>query len=506
MRRYLLPLLFMASPVLADVTLPPLISDNMLLQQPAATLWGKADPGEKVTVQLGSLSAETTADDHGNWRLQLEGLKPGNAGTMTVAGKANRLEVRNVAVGDVWLASGQSNMQWSVDTANNAGEEIKAADFPGIRMFTVKRQAAPEPVGQVEGAWKVAMPGSISKWSAAGYFFARDLHQALQTPVGVISSNVGGTRAESWTPREWLEADPVFRKALTGWDTRMANYPAAKAKYDEALAAWEKEAAQAREAGQQPAGKKPGPPIGPDSPHRPAGLYNAMIAGATPYTIKGAIWYQGEANTSQAGVYSRLLTTMVESWRKQWGSDFPFLIVQLANFMAPKPEPGNSSWAALREAQRIAARELPGSGLAVAIDIGDEKNIHPKNKQEVGRRLSLVARAKVYGEKLVYSGPAFREARFEEGKVAVLFDAGSAAGLKTGDGEPVKGFALAGADGKFYWAEASIETDGAEGHLVVKSAQVPEPVAIRYAWADNPAVNLINEAGLPAVPFQAQKP
>jgi len=506
MRQYLLPLLLVTTPVFAKVTLPPLISDNMLLQQPAATLWGKADPGEKVSIRLGELSAEATADDQGNWRLRLEGLKPGEAGTMTVAGKENRIEVKNVAVGDVWLASGQSNMQWSVSGAANAEEENKAADFPGIRMFTVKRKPAPEPQDQVEGAWSVALPGQISNWSAVGYYFARDLHRNIQTPVGVIHSSWGGTAAESWTPRERLEADPDLAGAVTGWEKRMANYPADKEKYEAALAAWNQEAQEAKAAGREPAAKKPRAPQGPDSPHRPASLYNAMIAGATPYTIKGAIWYQGESNAGKAKFYHQLLTTMVQSWRKAWGNDFPFFIVQLANFMAPKAEPADSNWAKLREAQRTVARDLPGSGLAVAIDIGEEKDIHPKNKQEVGRRLSLVARARVYGEKVVYSGPAFREARFEEGKVIVSFEEGSAAGLKTGDGEPVKGFALAGQDGQFHWAQAVIETDGAGGRLVVHSGQVAQPVAIRYAWADNPAVNLVNEAGLPAVPFQAEKP
>jgi len=532
MRKFLLFLLPLApfTVAYADVTLPPLISDNMLLQRPEAAVWGKADPGEAVTVKLGATVAKTTAGQDGNWRVQLKGLQPGVAGDMTVSGK-NTLTVQNVAVGDVWVCSGQSNMEMPLKAPGKTGwnsiggvlnfeQEIATANFPKIRMFTVPKKSSETPLEEVVGKWEVCSPENVPHWSATGYFFGRQLHQDLGLPIGLIHTSWGGTSAQAWTPTDVLQGDPDFKTAY--YDKRqaeLANYPAAKEKYDkETLPAWQA-AADAAKAEGQPIPRKPQEPAGPGMRGTASALYNAMIFGATQYPIKGAIWYQGESNAGDAVRYRRLLPAMITSWRKAWGQgDFPFYIVQLANFMAPRTEPADSNWANLRDAQRLTALNLPNTGMAVAIDIGEEKTVHPSNKQEVGRRLALAAEAKTYGKEIVFSGPAFDTAKFDGANAIVTFKPGTAVGLTTKDGGPVKGFAIAGADQKFVWAEAKIvpgdipvqasksskTKSKTPTPLVLKlSAEgVTQPVAVRYAWANNPDVNLINKAGLPAVPFR----
>ena len=500
---FLLPLVPLST-ALADVTLPPLISDNMLLQRAQAAVWGKADPGEAVTVKLGTTIAKATAGQDGNWRVKLDGLQPGLAGEMTITGK-NSLTVHNVAVGDVWVCSGQSNMEMPVQRSGNFEQESAAAKFPLIRMFTVPRKPSETPLDEVVGKWEVCTPEVVAKWSAAGYFFGRQLHQDLGLPIGLIHTSWGGTMAQAWTPTEVLQGDPDFKTAY--YDKRqadLANYPTLKEKYDtETLPAWQKLADAAKAEG-KPAPLKPTPPYGPNMGPTPSALFNAMIAGATKYPIKGAIWYQGEGNARDAVRYRRLLPAMITSWRKAWNQpEFPFYIVQLANFRAPRTEPVESQWADLRDAQRLTALNLPHTGLAVAIDIGDEKDIHPKNKQEVGRRLALAAEAKTYGKEIVFSGPDFDTVQFAGANATVVFKPGTAVGLAAKDAAPIKGFALAGADQKFVWAEAKIQPGKSkEPTLVLTAPGVTQPVAVRYGWADNPDLNLVNKAGLPAVPFR----
>ena len=533
MRKFLL-LLFPAVAcvsVYGDVTLPPLISDNMLLQRSKAAVWGKADPGEKVKVTLGETSASATADKDGKWRVKLEGLKAGEAGAMTISGK-NKLTIQNVAIGDVWVCSGQSNMEFTVNRGLNAQQEITSADSPDIRMFTVPKKASETPVDEVDGKWEVCDPSTVSHFSAVGYFFARQLHDDLHIPVGMIHSSWGGTAAQSWTPAETLQADAEFNvRYYTPWQAWLPKYPAAKLEYEtKTLPAWQTAADQAKAAG-QPIPRKPGPPDGPGSCRAPGGLYNGMLFGATQYPIKGAIWYQGEANAGDAVRYRKLLPAMIGSWRKAWNvGDFPFLIVQLANFMARRDLPADSNWADLRDAQRLTLDTTPNTAMAVAIDIGDDRDIHPKNKQEVGRRLALAAEAKVYGKELISSGPLFDTAKFDGSNVKITFKPGTAIGLTSKDGEPLKGFALAGDDHKFIWADAKIVTADsasqtvatsskkgkagkkakaksapsvAESTILVTSLAIPNPIAVRYAWADNPEVNLVNKAGLPASSFRS---
>ncbi|MFZ4777197.1 MAG: sialate O-acetylesterase [Terrimicrobiaceae bacterium] len=527
----LLQLLLVCTVVRADITLPPLISDDMLLQRSQAAVWGKADPNETVVVELGGISAKATADKDGSWRVKLNGLNPGLAGTMTIAGK-NTITLQNVTVGDVWVCSGQSNMSMWVGPVTTPGawrgykgvvnfeKEISSAQFPQIRMFQAVPTMSETPVDEVQGQWKVCTPENVKTWSAVGYFFARQLHQDLGIPIGMIHSSWGGTSAQDWTPSAVIEGDPALKEAyFDPWQTAVASYPAQHEAYEKALPAWREAVAAAKQAGTaiprepykplepfKPGMEQPGHFPTPAVLGTPGAIYNAMISGATKYPIKGAIWFQGESNSwDKIPCYDRLISAMVDSWRKAWGQgDFPFYIVQLANYQARRPEPADSNFALLRDFQRKISLVVPNSGLAVAIDIGDEKDIHPANKQEVGRRLALVAEAKTYGKNLVYSGPFFDSAEFDAAKAKITFKPGSALGLKTQDGGPIKGFAIAGEDKKFAWAEAQIVAvgPGAEETLVLSSAQIPKPVAVRYAWASNPEVNLVNNAGLPAVPFR----
>jgi len=387
----------------------------------------------------------------------------------------------------------------ALQDAANAKEEIAAANYPQIRLFTVTRKVADKPQDDCTGKWVACSPETAGSFSAAGYFFGRELHKELKQPIGLIHTSWGGTAAEAWTSPVALQENPNLEPILKRYKEAAAVYPQAKAKYDEALAKWKEAAQQAKTEGKQTP-SRPGQPMGPDNPNSPSGLYNAMIAPLIPYTIRGAIWYQGESNAGRAYQYRDLFPTMIKSWWNAWAQegqeDFAFLFVQLANFMEVKEQPGDSTWAELREAQ-LMTLELPNTGMAVIVDIGDAKNIHPVNKQDVGKRLALWALANSYGKKMVYSGPIYKSMEKKDNKIVLSFDhVGD--GLVAKGGEPLKGFSIAGADHKFVWADAKIEGD----KIVVSSEKVADPVAARYAWADNPVCNLYNKADLPASPFR----
>ena len=490
-----LSLLLFTAAAHAAVKLPALISDNMVLQQDLpANVWGWADAGEKVSVKFGEKSAETTADAKGKWSVKLAELPSGATGDLTVAG-TNTLTVKNVAVGEVWVCSGQSNMEFAVRGAMNATEEIAGANFPMIRHFTVGKSPQKEPQEDCAGKWEVCSPQTVAGFTAVGYFFGRQLHQNLKVPVGLIHSSWGGTPAEFWTPGPVLNGDPDFKPIVTAWEKILSDYPAAKAKYDADLKAWQEEEKKAREAGTPPP-KQPQAPRGGDAFGSPACLYNGMIAPLLPYTIRGVTWYQGESNAGAATLYRKLFPTMIESWRLAWREpDSAFLFVQLANYLPRHAEPTDTNWARLREAQTMAL-ELPHTGMALAIDVGDAADIHPKDKQTVGKRLALSAEATVYYRDVEYSGPMFGGAQMEGEKVRLTFRNG--AGMKPAVGEKVKGFSIAGEDRKFVWADAEIAGD----HVIISSPEVKAPASVRYAWADNPECNLINAAGLPASPFR----
>ncbi len=480
----------------AAVKLPALVSDHMVLQQGAPVrIWGTADPAESVKVAINGQSAEVKAGANGKWEAWLQPMKAGGPYELSIQG-TNAITVQDVLVGEVWIGSGQSNMQFDVKHGRNAEQEIAAANDPEIRLFKVKLIEADQPMDDIAGSWKACTPETIPNFSAVEYFFGRELRKRLKVPMGLIQSAWGGTPVQSWTSRPALEAEPRLKFIMDEWAETLAKYPEAKDAYEKRLAEWNQADSKAKAEGKPSPPHMPWPPPGPGHPNTPAGLYNAMIAPLTPYAIRGVIWYQGESDAfaEHAYPYRRLFRTMIEDWRRAWGEgDFPFLFVQLANFKA------NPYWPILRESQ-VDALALRNTGMAVIIDIGESTDIHPKNKQEVGRRLSLAARKLAYGEDLEFSGPMFRQATPEGSAFRVWFD--HSAGLHAAGSESLRGFTIAGSDGNFVPAEARI--DGAS--VVVSSSAVTAPVAVRYGWADDPACNLVNGDGLPASPFRTDVP
>ncbi|NOY37294.1 MAG: sialate O-acetylesterase [Chlorobi bacterium] len=475
----------------ADIRLPELFSNNMILQREMQVpVWGWADPGEKITVELGGHFAETVTGTDGKWKLLLGPLDAGGPFRLKITGK-NTIIISNVLVGEVWVCSGQSNMAMEVQNCLNAKQEISSASYPQIRYFQVKRTKAIKPLDDVSpvenesglNKWEVCDPTTVEHFTGAGYFFVRDLYKKLNVPIGIISASWGGTTAEAWTPYDTLENDPELKIILKNWPDYNNDEEWLKEEYEKYL----KNVEKARKEGK----------TRPLYFNQPSVLYNGIIAPVVPYGIRGVAWYQGESNCYRAYQYRKLFPAMIEQWRKKWGQgNFPFLFVQLANYYF---EPQN--FPELREAQSMAL-SLANTAMVVTIDIGDSSNIHPKNKQEVGRRLSLAARKLAYGEDLIYSGPHFKSMQIMDGKCRLSF-------CHIGDGLmakgfiPLKGFIIAGTDKNFVTAQARIENN----QVVVWSKVVPHPVAVRYAWANHPGnCNLYNKSGelanLPASPFR----
>lgn len=482
--------------------MPALFSDHMVLQRDMPVpVWGWADAGEAVTVTIAGQSKSTKAGPDGKWSVRLDKLEQGGALTMEVKGK-NTVTIRDVLVGEVWLASGQSNMAMTVGASNNAKQEIATAKFPEIRSFLVPRVPAETPQENCGGKWVVCTPESVGPFSAAAYFFGRELHQSLGTPVGLINSSYGGTAIEAWTSMSVQEGKKELETVFKPWKQKLGkpyDPEAAYKQYEKQLAAW-KIADAKRVAEGKPAGYPPQPPVHPRKhQNHPANLFNGMIAPLIPYAIRGGIWYQGENSCvpGHSKLYGTQLPLMIGDWRARWGQgDFPFAWVQLPFYKPQTQEPNPvSEWANVREGM-LRSLAVPNSGMAITIDTGDANNIHPTNKQPVGHRLALWAKAQVYGEKIPYSGPLPAGYEIEGGNVILAFKH-TDAGLK-GKGGELKGFTIAGADKKWRWAKARIE--GAK--VVVTSPEVPSPVAVRYGWADHPTCNLFNGADLPASPFR----
>lgn len=632
--------------------LPPtalhgLFTDNMVLQRDKTLpVWGTSAPGQHVTVSLAGQVESTVASSHGNWVVTFKPIRNPGPYTMAVDGD-HHFELHNVAVGEVWVCSGQSNMGFSTSGALDAQHELEFADFPAIRLYHVPQRTVDLPLRDANARWEPCSGATVRNFSAVGYFFGRAVYQATHIPIGLIESDWGGTPAESWTTRSALEADPQLKKlvdnyeaakptleaAMQQYQRELAQYNArqvvadtandglkngwAEPTYDDATwcdlnvpgswaealkvsvvgsawyrrevdvpASWDghdltldlgaidsadityvngkeigrtgsetQSAAtvhrhytvpaaavkvgrnviavrvwnQAGEGGMtgggpirlvgpsgdpinlngawrfsiersiqaSPAARPPTMPLGPGNPWVPASLYNGMIACLPPFAIRGAIWYQGESNADRAYQYRRLFPLMIRSWRAEFNQgDFPFYFVQLANWQARNLEPVESDWAELREAQDMTLR-LPNTGMATAIDIGESGDIHPKNKQEVGRRLALIALNRLYAKPLEDSGPRFRSYRVaSSGEVRVEFDHATG-GLVDREGH-LAGFALAGVDRKFHWATGRID----KGAVILSCPEVPKPVSVRYGWSINPPLSLYNGAGLPAVPFR----
>jgi len=637
-----------AQSAFADVRVPAIIGDNMVLQQgKKIRIWGWANPNEKVSVVFASQKANAVADVSGHWQTLLGPVKAGGPFELTISA-SNTLTIKNVLVGEVWICSGQSNMEWPLINSQNGADAVAQANYPEIRLFTVQKTTSSTPLDDVKGQWIVTTPDKVGQFSAVGYFFGRELYQKLNVPVGLIHTSWGGTPAEAWTSNDALATTSDLQPILARYQEGLKNVGERQQEYARRLAEWSQKnlyqdegnkgealgyaASQTNTAdwptmnlpqyfetaglkmdgaiwfrkeieipqswagrslelnlaaiddfdttyfngtkvggigsetpnsynvprhykipaelvragknviavrvfdsageggfgagtmslrpseGPEEAVSLGGPwsykvelaltpkspdwgsrpeAAGPTNQNSPSVLYNAMIAPLTPLSIRGAIWYQGESNAGRAYQYRTLFPTMIRNWRNAWGEgDFPFYYVQLANFQPIKDAPGESEWAELREAQTLTLHE-PQTGMAVIIDIGEAKDIHPRNKVDVGHRLALWALANTYGEKIEYSGPLFQSFSIEGDKLRVKFR--HAAGLKTSDGGAPKGFAIAGEDHKFVWADARIEGD----EVVLSSKEVTKPIAVRYAWADNPVCNLYNTIGLPASPFRS---
>lgn len=510
---------FVASAVFADVKLPAIIGDNMVLQRGHANaIWGWADPGEEITVEFNEQTHKATADDSGKWSVRLRPMRQGGPFEMKIAGK-NEQNLKNILIGDVWVCSGQSNMEWSVKNSNDKDNEIANAKYPNIRLITVPKASSSTPKDNFNGSWTECSPETVPNFSAVAYFFGRQVHQETKVPIGLIHTSWGGSSCETWINPEVVAQYKMFGEIMN----RKANVEKEK-------------------------------PNGGDN--QQAGyLYNGMIVPIKAYGIKGAIWYQGETNAGRAYQYRTLFPLMIQNWREEWGQgDFPFYFVQLANFMDVSAEPQESAWAELREAQSMTAQSLRNTGEAVIIDIGEAKDIHPRNKQDVGLRLALLALNRDYrdlrggrggefaergerGERTIRNerrermdrereqgeqrergerneriaqrmrqgfqnpseGPRFQSMMIRGEKAFISYRQGTASGLKVKEGEEVKGFAVAGADRKFYWATAKIVENN---RVEVSCPEVPHPVAVRYAWANNPVCNLYNVGNLPACPFR----
>jgi sialate O-acetylesterase len=484
----------------ANVKLPDVLGDSMVLQRGrSAPVWGTADPGEEVTVRFAGQTKKTKAGADGRWRVNLDPLRASSTpATLTVSGK-NTIELKDILVGEVWLVAGQSNMQRLLSETANGEAATAAANHPLLRLFNVSRAVAFKHASPPLGRWRACTPESVKEFSAAGYYFGVELQKELGVPVGLINSSYGGSQAEAWTPVDYLLASPDLRPTVERakiWDEER---PRVKAEYEEQIKRWRAEADKARSAGARPS---PSPAV-PDAlrEYRVASsIYNGMIEPLIPFLIRGAFWYQGESNEERAEQYAILLPVMIRAWRERWGEgDFPFGIIQLPNYRDPKPEPADEAWSHVREAQRRTALATRNAGLVVTIDIGEAHDIHPKNKLDVGRRMARWALAEVYGRKLTPTGPVLRGARVEGPKMVLTFD-DVGAGLKIRDGDKLEEFAVAGEDRKWHWAEAKIV---GKNRVEVWSAEVPRPVAARYAFNNNPRrPNLTNDTGLPAAPFR----
>lgn len=496
-------LLSCATAAYANVTLPDVIGSSMVLQREQhVPIWGKADPGESVTVTFGKQSKTAVADKDGKWLVRLNPLKVNaTPASLTVHGK-NKIELTDILVGEVWLVAGQSNMQLLLSETANGEAAIAAANHPLIRLFNVSRQVAFKHAPPPLAVWQACTPESVKPFSAAGYYFAVQLQKELNIPIGVINSSYGGSQAEAWTPVEYLLASPDLKPTVDRtkiWDEER---PRVKVEYDEAIRKWREETDKAKAAGATP---RPSPAV-PDALREyriAASIYDRMIAPLIPFNIRGAFWYQGESNEARAQQYEILLPVMIKAWRESWGEgDFPFGIIQLPNYRDPKDEPADEPWSHIREAQRRTARSLPNTGLIVTIDIGEAHDIHPKNKLDVGKHMAYWALAEVYAKRGVKSGPSFRSAKpsGSGAELLVSFD-DVGRGLKTRDNGKLSEFAIAGVDRKWYWAEAEIV---GRNEVKVWSPSVPKPVAVRYAFNSNPRnPNLTNDTGLPASPFRS---
>ena len=502
--------LFLAPSLLfAELSVPHFFSDHMVIQRErAASIWGKADAGADVTVTFKGKSASTKAGADGRWRAQLDTGAADSAGAvLTVSAGADKVEIKDVLVGEVWFASGQSNMFYTMNRSPEYTGLIAESKHPALRMFNAPLVTAAEDQEDIEGSWQASTPETVPGFSAVAFFFARKLHLELGIPVGVIKSAWGGKPVETFTSREALNTLPGTKALVDAMLKDEAGFDLAKAEaaYTTKLEQWKATMAAAKGKSVEERKRLPKKPDAPKRPllteGKPGVLYAAMIHPFVGYTMRGAIWYQGEGNAKPGAVpYDQTLPLMINDWRKRWADEFSFYYVQLANFRSPSTAPGTPDpWALVQDRMRLVLGTTPKTGMAIINDVGEANDIHPKNKKDPGERLARWALAKDYGQDLIYSGPLFRSSAVKDGAIRVTFDQ-SGTGLKSRDGGALKRFEIAGADKVWHWADAKI--DGTDS-VIVSSKEVKQPAAVRYAWAANPeGVNLINSDGLPASVFR----
>ena len=477
----------------AAVAPHPLFTDGAVLQRGRTIpVWGTADAGEKISVEFGGNKAITTAKD-GLWKVELPAMEAGGPHNMTITGH-NVVTLHNLLIGDVWLCSGQSNMHFQMKSVTNASAEIAAMNHPAVRFFNVRQNFNREPMSELAGSWNPITPETAANCSAVACYFGIDLQQHLKIPIGLVISSVGGTRIESWMRADTLHSTGESRALIEKW----ADVPAAEfERIGKAYAAFQyqrdhvhpKAVREARDSG----ATIPPPPVQPKLRCHdcPSALHNAMIAPLEPFRFNGFLWYQGESNAGQPGPYEKLLPAMIADWRAVWGAGLPFLFVQIA--------PHNSIHPAFREAQKRIWRSTPHSAMVATTDVGNMNNIHPTQKRPVGERLALAARSIAYGEDITWCGPLYESMKTDDAKVIITFTH-TGRGLVAKGGN-LKGFTIAGSDGKFIPAEATIDGD----NIIVRSPNIPDPQAVRYNWSKNPDGNLYNREGLPALPFRTDE-
>lgn len=512
-------LILVASSAFADLRLPHVISDHMVLQAGTQVeIWGWGEPDDTVTVEISGQLQKTVVTSERHWRVTLDSMKASEAAvemrlrSISASGHTDEIRVSDVLIGEVWLASGQSNMEMQLKgkahgSVLNADLEIAHANFQTVRMFAYEETYSiydvnvPPDSSQSDrrGAWHVCSPETVAEFSAIGYFFARDLVNQLKSPVGILSVSVGGTPIEAWTSSSAQGANPLLQPMLESWAERIRDFEPAKASalYAASKADWLRRKAEALKAGQSP-------PKAPASfknlgVMRPGCLFNSLIAPVIPDTVRGVIWYQGERNAAGdfTGLYGDQLETLVRDWRERWGKELYFAWVQLPGFLNQQTLPSErNGWGVYAREGMRRALSLPNTGMAITVDIGDPKEGHPRNKADFAARLSSVVLHDVYESRVPFwTGPLLKQWRIEQGRIVLTFDHGE--GLKARNG-PLVGFAVAGEDQKFVWAEATITNH----EVVVASPMVKAPVAVRYGWGGNPRGNLLNGGEFPASPFR----
>lgn len=476
--------------------MPSVFGDHMVLQRGGPVpVWGSAKAGRRVTVRFGEHERTTEAGADGSWRVDMPAMEASSEpAELVVESGGERLRYGDVLVGEVWLCSGQSNMEWSLWNSEGGQADIRAHKDDELRLMQVVRWSFDEMQDDVDGGWSRSEGKTLSDFSAVAYYMGMKLRAELGVPVGLIHSSFGGSPAQAWMPIDSLVSNPEFKPLVDRANKQWEDW-------QPTLNAWKKEAAKAEAEGRE-APPEPQGPLGWRNGYKPGGLWNAMLRPLAPYRIAGAVWYQGESNVWLSVQYRELLPAMIADWREAWGQgDFPFGIVQLANYADPRFPADKWSWPEMREAQAMVAANDPNAGLVVTIDCGNPTDIHPRDKRTPGERLALWALHDVYGHDIVHSGPTYSHMEVEGDAIVLHFD-NVGGGLTTSDGKPLTGFSVAANEEWWNWGTAEIVGDT----VVVRGDWMPKLVAVRYAWSDNPTwANLCNEEGLPAVPFRTDE-